>query len=252
MTIRPIDDQEYITSILKKYPFTIADSKIEDGRYSIDCDYLGEIRFGPPYFSVSVFNGTKKIWESSTYGGELFCNNIISARCNKLVLVKWFSSSDPDKQVVTEIDLKTGKEKYLTEEGRYTYAGHFDSFDGIFYSKSGVNDTICLDRETQETFLLNETLGKDIDNVFSWGLSPVENTIIVISNSEKENVILYDLKYKKILEAISMPYKLSENGDARCFLDKEKRSVLIELSDYDLLEDRTIVNERKEYRIVEF
>jgi hypothetical protein len=252
MTAKPIEDQQYTDSVLEKYPFTIEHGKIEDGRYSVKCGYLGEVRFGPPYFAVNVFKDNEKIWGDSTYGGELFCENIISEKYNKLILVKWFSLSDPNDQIVTEIDLETAKEKQITEKGRYFYAGHFNSFDGIFYHKRGVQDTICIDFESQETFLLQETLKHDIEHVLSWGLSPIENTIIVISNTKKENIILYDLKNKKILKRITVHYKLSENGKIRCYLDKKNESVLIQFSDYDVLVDGKISNERKEYKLLEF
>lgn len=251
MDIKITENKDYINSILSHYPFFL-DDNIKDDDVSIRCNYAGEIRMGPPYYEVEVFNNGQNIFKGSIYGGEIFCENILSKKHNRLILVKWFSAIDPFEQVVVSIDLTSGKEDFLTTKGRYFTAGHFDSFDGIFYSKSGSKDTHCENFETNEKFLLNETLEKDIKDVFSWGLSPVKDTIIVITTDKKENVILYNLKNKKIEKACTINFELSENGKIRCFLDKKNGQVLLEFSDYDVTADRMIINDRKRYQILEF
>ncbi|WP_294283128.1 hypothetical protein [uncultured Chryseobacterium sp.] len=230
MTIIPIEDQKYADSVIEKYPFIISD-KISDKEYSLQCSYEGEIRMGPPYYSVEALRNGNKIWNSRTYGGELFNKNIISAKHHKLILVKWYSL-DPNNEVVVKVDLETGKEKILTGEARYHYAGHFDSFDGIFYAMTG-KDLICENFETQEKFFLNETLNKSIDNIISWGISPVRNTIIVVTSDETQNVILFNLKNKLIVSTATMENNLSPNGSINCFLDKENEKIIFEFNDYE-------------------
>ncbi|MCJ8153953.1 hypothetical protein MKJ01_09310 [Chryseobacterium sp. SSA4.19] len=251
MNIKVIEDREYIRSILNLYPFYL-DSNIKDGCISVQSAYAGEVRMGPPFYLVAVLNNQKEIFKDAIYGGEIFCHNILSKKYNRLILVKWFSEVNPYEQVISSIDLISGKEFFLTGKDRYFNAGHFDSFDGIFYSKPGTTDTFCKNLETNETFMLEETLNKDINHFFSWGLSPLKDTITVITKEKKNNVIIYNLKNKKIESACTMDFDISENGKISCFLDKENDMVLIELSDYRLKANRRIVNERKDYKILKF
>ncbi len=235
MTIIPIEDPKYANSVIEKYPFIIDSGEISDKEYGIQCSYEGEIRMGPPYYFVEVLRNGNKIWSGRTYGGEIFNKNIISAKYHKLILVKWYSL-DPNNEVVVEIDLATGIEKVLTKEARYHYAGHFDSFDGIFYAATG-KDLICENFETKEKFFLNKTLNKSIDNVISWGLSPIRNTIIVVTGDETHNVILFNLKNKLIVSTATMEHNLSSDGRINCFLDKENEKVVFKLSDYEKQEE---------------
>ncbi len=231
MTIIPIEDQKYADSVIEKYPFIIDSGEISDKEYSLQCSYEGEIRMGPPYYFVEVLRNGNKIWSGRTYSGEIFNKNIISAKRQKLILVKWYSL-DPNDEAVVEIDLETGTEKVLTEQARYHYAGHFDSFDGIFYAATG-KDLICENFETQEKFFLNETLNKSIDNIISWGISPVRNTIIVVTRDETHNVILFNLKNKLIVSTTTMENNLSSDGRIHCFLDKENEKIIFEFNDYE-------------------
>jgi len=251
MNTRVIENKEYIRSILNLYPFYL-DSNIKDGNICVQSNYAGEVRMGPPFYQVTVLNNQTEIFKDAIYGGEIFCHNILSEKHNRLILVKWFSEVNPYEQVIVSIDLISGKEVFLTGKDRYFNAGHFDSFDGIFYSKSGITDTFCKNLETHETFMLEETLNKHINHFFSWGLSPLKDTIIVVTKEKKNNLIIYNLKNKKIESACTMDFDLSENGKISCFLDKENNAVLIEFSDYDLKANRRIINERKQYKILEF
>ncbi len=235
MKIIPIEDQKYAESIIEKYPFIIDRGEISDREYSLQCSYEGEIRMGPPYYFVEVLRNGNKIWNGRTYGGEIFNKNIISAKYHKLILVKWYSL-DPNNEVVVEVDLETGKEKILTDDARYHYAGHFDSFDGIFYAATD-KDLICENFETKEKFLLNETLNRSLDNIISWGISPVRNTIIVVTGDKTHNVILFNLKNKLIVNMATMENNLSHDGRISCFLDKENERIIFEFNDYEKTEE---------------
>lgn len=251
MNTRVIENKEYISSILNLYPFYL-NSNIKDGNVCIQSTYAGEIRMGPPFYQIAVLNNRKEIFRDAIYGGEIFCHNILSKKYNRLILVKWFSEVDPYEQVIASIDLISGKEVFLTGKDRYFNAGHFDSFDGIFYSKPGITDTFCKNLETHETFMLEETLKKQINHFFSWGLSPLKDTITVVTKEKENNLITYNLKNKKIESACTMDFDFSENGRISCFLDKENDAVLIEFSDYDLKANRKIINKRKNYKVLEF
>lgn len=224
MTITPITNPEYTRRIVAQYPYDLADEQITDGPYTVKGGSMGEIRFGPPYIGVDVYKNGAQIWESHTYGGELFCHNILSAPHHKLILVKWFSYKDPDQQAVVEVDLLTGKERELTPRKRYFYAGHFYSCNMIFYSQTGA-DVICKDLDTGQTFDLLQELGLDIQNVRSWGLSPIPNTILVLS--AKGNLYLYDIKHKRVLEKTTFDITPFKDCTTHFFLDKQGGKTLL-------------------------
>ena len=96
--------------------------------------YAGEIRFGPAYCTVKVASKGYEIWngKDSKYGEESFIYNNLSEKYNRLILIKWYSQ-DPHEQQIVSVDLTTGIETPLVEHQRYYYAGHFQTFDGIFY-----------------------------------------------------------------------------------------------------------------------
>lgn len=252
MVIIDTDNNEYIKLILEKYPFELGSGKISDGRFELKCDYAGEIRFGPPYYKVNIFENEIKIWENYIYGGELFCQDILSAKFNKLILVKWHSLS-PNDETIVEIDLISKKEKEITKKSRYHFAGHFNSFDGIFYSEFGINNIICKDLVTDESFLINELITKYINNVINWGISSIDNTILVLSqNLNKFTITVFNVKLKRIEDEGQFEFNVSDNVSFNFFLDKDNKKSLLEISDYDLLEDRTIINDRKYYKLIKF
>ncbi len=224
MTITPINNPEYTSRIVAQYPYDLANEQITDGPYTVKGNYIGEIRFGPAYISAVVYQNDTKIWDSNTYGGELFCHNILSAPHHKLILVKWFSFRDPNQQVVVEVDLLTKKERELTPRARYFYAGHMYSCNMIFYSETA-KDIICKDLDTGQTFNLTQQLALDIQNVRSWGLSPVPNTILVLS--PKGNLYLYDIKHKRIVESTTFDITPFNNCTTHFFLDKQGGKTLV-------------------------
>lgn len=224
MTITPITRPEYTRRIVAQYPFDLADGAITDGPYTVKGSYIGEIPFGPPYIGAAVYKGDTKIWDNATYGGELFCHNILSAAHHKLILVKWFSHKDPNQQAVVEVDLLTRKERELTPRARYFYAGHMYSCNMVFYSETGGN-IICKDLDAGQTFNLMEELGLDIQNVRDWGLSPIQNTILVLA--AKGNLYLYDIKYKRIVESTTFDITPFKDCTVGFFLDREGGKTLL-------------------------
>lgn len=140
MQLEEIDftDIGYIDKVKSYYPFSLENMTSMVESISIEVIYAGEIRFGPPYFRIKAIGKDQELWngKDAIYGGELFNKNILGELHNKLVLVKW-TSSHPNDQIVVAIDLLTGKETELTQKKRYFYAGHFYSFNGIFYSMGG-------------------------------------------------------------------------------------------------------------------
>ena len=246
-------NSEYIESIKEKYPFSLHGEKIQDGDFIVKSSYAGEIRMGPPYFYVKVEKNNSVIWKSdSIHGGELFFKNILSERFKKLILVKWFSTMDPSQQTIVMIDLENGIEKEIVERQRYYWAGHFHSFDGIFYSDSNKDDIRCRDLENNSDFLLFERIKEKISNPISWSISDIDNTIIVFTNDTYDNVFLFDIRKKEIIDSLKMPMELSQNGKIYSFLDKDNGKLLIELKDYDLTSENRIINNRKTYNVIDF
>lgn len=98
-------------------------------------------------------------------------------------------------------------------------------------------DLICENFETKEKFFLNETLNRSIDNIISWGISPVRNTIVVVTGDETHNVILFNLKNKLIVSTATIENNLSSDGRINCFLDKENEKIIFEFHDYEKTEE---------------
>jgi len=246
-------DKEYIDNLKRNYPFSFDSGNIQEGIFEVKSKYAGEIRFGPPYFNISVLSRENEIWtgRNSVYGGELFFHNILSERYKKLVLVKWLSKRDPNDQTIVLIDLENGRETEIFERQRYWWAGHFHSFDGIYYKKNNIKDILCRDFESRTDFLLFERINEKISNPINWSISSIENTIIVFSKAIKDNVILYNIRKKEVLETLTMPFELSNNGRIYTYLDKNSKRLLIQLNDYDLSSDNRIINKRDEYEIIE-
>jgi len=232
MLIKDITNPDYIRSIIRQSPYSLDNNTVSDGAYTVTGSYMGEIPFGPAYIGVGVSQNGREIWSGTTYGGDS-SGNLLSEKYNKLILVKWFSLKKPDEQAVVAVDLTTGKEKHLTGKGRYYQAGHFYSFNMAYYSKFGIDDTICHDLETGETFLLSKLLKNDIRDIYNWGISPVPDTIIVMDKGATNNLHLYNIRSKKIVESISVDFKPLKKMFVRFFLDKENGSSLIQFRDHD-------------------
>jgi hypothetical protein len=234
MQLQQLTDIAYFKSVKEHYPFDLADFIFEEEQYVIKVFCVGEIRFGPSYYSVQVndyFDNV--IWKGNgIYGGELFNRNIYSQPYDKLILVKWNSITDPGKQQVVEIDLMKGIERVITEENRYYLAGHFYSFDGVFYSSLADKDLICRNFETQTTFLLFETIQKIIPNAISWSISPVTNCIIVVTTDENANLYLFDIIHLKIVESNFLGIVISNKNELDLFLDKKRMALLIHYQYY--------------------
>lgn len=162
-------------------------------KYDVDILYHSSMFYAPEFYKVSVSNKTGgQIWS----GGEtmfldsLFRSDFVSDDYDRMILTRVNSTESPNHMQIIMIDLKTGKEHVLTEEGHFFHAGHFISFDGIYYANNGVH---CINYVNNSKFLLHGILNKHFKNITTWGACAVKDCIVVITGDMKNNVYLFDL-----------------------------------------------------------
>lgn len=243
----------FIERVKSGYPFWISDSPIVDGKFHVISNYAGEVPHGPPYYNIGVLCNGLKVWDggNAIYGGEIFNHNILSAKHDKLVLVKWHSPNNPNEEIVVVVDLNTGTENHITGLDRYYYAGHFYSFDAVFYAMRGA-DLQCKDLVLNQNFQLFETMRPKIPDVIAWSICTHEDSILAFSKKSSDNVALFNLRSQQILEVATLPMSLSANEKIYSYLDKSSNSVIVHLHDYDLNENQNIINKRDSYFSIEY
>lgn len=221
--------------------------------YDIDLRFAGEIRYGPAYYHLKIYSREYEIWDGgrNIYSSESFKYNAVGDKYDKLILLKWFSTNNPYEQTVVEINLNTGMETALDMRQRYWASGHFYSFDGAFYKKNDIEDFLCKDFEYNIDFLLFERIRARIKSAFQWSISPVDDCIVVYSKEKQDNVVLFNIRKKEIIDYQTYDFELSERGCINSSLDKNSNVLIINTHDYELSEDNHIRNSRnKYYRII--
>lgn len=201
--------------------------------YEVRTTDAGEVRFGPEYKFVKVYSKGVEIWDGgkNIYGAESFQHNVIGEKYNKLILIRWFFESDPCEQTVVEIDLATGTETRLDMNQRYWEAGHFNSFDGVFYRKSHIKDDLCKDFGTRTEFLLFERIREKIDKAFDWSVTAVKDCILVYAQTMRDNVALYNVRKQEVVEFMTLDIPLTERTAIFSRLDKRNNEVIVRCHD---------------------
>lgn len=224
--------------------------------YELQALWAGEIRFGPEYNFIKVYSKGTEIWDGgkNIYGAESFQHNVIGEAYDKLILIKWFSLSNPREQAVVEINLATGKETKLDMNQRYWEAGHFNSFDGMFYKKGDINDYLCKDFELKSDFLLHERISQKIEGAFSWTVTSVKDCILVYSRQAKDNVVLFNLRKKEVADFQTIDFDISKKGTPRVSscLDKKRSELLIRFHDHEWGVDNRIANHNEKFFKINF
>ena len=154
--------------------------------------------------------------------------------------------------MVVEVDLATGRERTLVEHQRYWEAGHFNSFDAIFYRKSEIKDYLCKDLEAKTDFLLYERIKEKIKAAFQWGVTSITNTIIVFTREDKNNVVLYNIRKKEVVDYNTIDFHPSERGSLRSYLDKSTGQLIVHCSDFNLDSGNRIINSTCKYYKIRF
>jgi hypothetical protein len=219
--------------------------------YEVQTSRAGEIRFGPEYKFIKVYSKGVEIWDGgqNIYGEESFQHNVLGEAYDKLILIKWFSESNPYEQAVVEINLATGKETKLDINQRYWEAGHFNSFDGMFYKKSDIKDYLCKDFAAKSDFLLYERINEKIKNAFSWTVTSIKDCILVYSRQTTDNVLLFNIRKKEIIDFHTIDFEVSERGtlNISSHLDKRNSELTIRYHDHEWGNDNKIANSNTKY-----
>jgi hypothetical protein len=180
-------------------------------KYKVEFAWSSSTFNGPDFFSadVSDLNG-KSIWDSraDVFLDTIFSSDFISDRFDKMVLIRVNNTNRSDSMQVILVDLKNGSSQTLTEEGFYSVAGHFLSFDGVFWSEK--KEVRCFDFETQTEFFLFEILKKEFADIKTWAPAPVAGCILIVTAESENNMVLFDLRKKEIRERTTIQFKEME------------------------------------------
>ncbi len=177
-------------------------------KYVVEIVYRSSMFYAPDFYKVSVSDKSgQQIWSGcdTMFLDSLFRTDFVSDKYDRMILTRVNSTESSNHMQVILIDLKTGREDVLTEEGHYHIAGHFMSFDGIYYGIS--NDLKCIDMEMGKEFLLIETLARSFSDIKSWGTCPIDNCILVITNAKENNVNLFDVRKEEIKAQETLQWK---------------------------------------------
>jgi hypothetical protein len=177
-------------------------------KYAVELVYHSSMFYAPDFYGVTVKDKIgRQIWSGgdSMFLDSLFRTDFISDTYDRMVLTRVNSTESAEHMQVILIDLKTGNETVLTEEGHYYIAGHFMSFDAIFYAFK--NDIMCWDIKNDKRWLLFETLHSFYPKVISWSPCPVENCVLVITEQTSNNISLFNLFLNKVQSQSTILFK---------------------------------------------
>lgn len=140
---------------------------------------------------------------------SLFRNDFVSDVYDRMILTKVNSTESSNHMQVIMIDLKTRKEEVLTVEGYYHLAGHFISFDGIYYSdKGGVH---CIDYGNNSRFVLHHVLDKSFKNLITWGVCVIKDCILLITCEEENNLCLFNLQQQQVIDRTTFHWETADS-----------------------------------------
>lgn len=180
-------------------------------KYKVELAWKSSTFNGPDFFCVSVtdLNG-KFIWDSraDVFLDTVFSSDFISDRFDKMVLIRVNDTSNSASTQAILVDLKNGQAQTLSEEGFCQTAGHFLSFDCVFWSEK--NEIRCRDSETQNEFLLFELLKKQFAEIKTWAPSPVADCILIVTAEKENNLVLFDLRKEEVRDRITIGFKEME------------------------------------------
>lgn len=173
-------------------------------KYITEVVYHSSMFYAPDFYKVTVKNHAgKQIWSGgdAIFLDTIFRQDFISDRYNRMILPRVNSTESSAHLQVILIDLITGKETVLTEEGDYRFCGHFISFDCIYFeSNSGM---MCIDFRTDDTFDLTGMLTKHFPGFKTWGACPVEDCILVCCFGHEHVLYLFNVIRQVIVDQVS-------------------------------------------------
>ena len=174
-------------------------------KYVVEMVYHSSMFYAPDFYSISVKDKLgNEIWNGGKayFLDSLFQTDFVSDEFNRMILTLVNSTESSDHMQIVLIDLKTGKEEVLTDEGCYNSAGHFISFDGIYYAdKNGVH---CIDYGNNKQYLLHDVLSKSFTKIITWGSCAIKDCILVITGEEENNVCLFNLHQQELIDSTTL------------------------------------------------
>ncbi|MBK7149740.1 MAG: hypothetical protein IPH78_13220 [Bacteroidetes bacterium] len=170
-------------------------------KYDVMVEYASSNFYAPDFYYVSVKDkdGTQ-IWSGgkSVFLDSLFRAHFISDRFDKMILNRVNDTANSHSQQMILVDLKTSLETVLSEEGFYGSFGNFGSLDAVFFHADGTA-VKCVDFENKIDFRLDLLLAKHIPGKKTWGLSPISNCILVCTEADENNLLLFDIRQEVIV-----------------------------------------------------
>lgn len=180
-------------------------------KYVVEVVYHSSMFYAPEFYKVTVKNHAgEQIWSGgdAIFLDTLFREDFISDRFNRLILTRVNSTESSSHLQIVLIDLLTGKETELTEEGDYRSCGHFISFDCIYFERNtGIN---CIDFGTNNTFNLIDILTNHFTGYKVWSRCPVKDCILVICTGNENSMYLFNLRNDRIEDQLSFQLKKSD------------------------------------------
>lgn len=179
---------------------TISLMNESDGDCKIWSPYNNGDRYSPSSIGLFVYEGEHGLWlnDRLEFVSSSNCCNIISKKYGKLIVEE---RGAPYHKPIC-IDFVKNKIIQIAQPGDYEYVGHFYSFDAAFYKRKG--DVLQgYNFITNSRFAFGENLLKDIQTVSQWSIGPVENCIVVFNIASDNNILLYDVVQRKIVETAS-------------------------------------------------
>lgn len=181
-------------------------------KYVVEIVYHSSMFYAPDFYSVRVKDiSGKEIWNGgeSYFLDTLFRSDFVSDEFDRMVLTRVNSTASSKQMQIVMIDLKSGKEEVLTEEGFYSGAGHFISFDCVYYiDAKGVH---CIDYGTNSRFLLHDVLEKYFTQVITWGACIVRECMLVVDSGEENNVCLFNLRKQQVIDSASICWEKADS-----------------------------------------
>lgn len=181
-------------------------------KYNIEAAYASSNFYAPEFYRIKAMDKSSNvIWSGGDklYVDSFFGEEFISDSFHKMILTQLNDTGNSSSCQIVLIDLLNGSEQLLAEEGAYGLCGHFQNFDGIFYTSAG--EIHGINFETDKKFLLNPMLYTNFPNLKAWWLCPVKNCIVVISNTTENNIALFDIHEQHIVEQSALPLQTADS-----------------------------------------
>ena len=221
-------------------------------KYDVEVFYNGSVFYGPSFYTISIKNKVGTIiWN----GGEaifldtFFNSDFLSDNFDRVILIRVNDTSVSNRMQIILVDLKTGKEEVLTEEGSYSKAGHLLSFDAVYFTSQKVIE--CIDFTLNRKFDLDVTFKKYFKEIIAWGSCPVKNCIVIITKADEHTIFLFNVHEQRIEDKCTLTRESADHSSVNIgWIDKE--SLLLSISYSNKGENGFLMDARTDYLKLSF